>query len=111
VSLGRVLAPVLLVGAIAVVTGCDGGSGGESTAGTAGPLPTSAEPRPAPDPPAIENATAEALAACGYGPGLAPAPGTPEAMVLEECLQALRGYPDPLRARLELVSAGITARA
>jgi hypothetical protein len=111
VSLGRVLAPVLLLGATAIVTGGDGGSGGESTAGTGTPLPTSGEARPAPDTPAIENATPEALAACGYGPGLVPAPGTPEAMTLEGCLRVLRGYPDPLRARLELVSAEPTTRA
>jgi len=111
VSFGRALVPVLFVGAAAVATGCDGGSGGESTAGTATPPPIGGEPRPAPAPPAIENATPEALAACGYGPGLVPAPGTPEAGALEGCLQVLRGYPDPLRARLQLVSAELTTRA
>jgi hypothetical protein len=111
VRFGRALAPVLLVGAAAIAAGCDGGSRGESTAGTATPPPIGGEPRPVPEPPALENATPEALAACGYGTGVLPAAGTPEATALEGCLRVLRGYPDPIRAPLELVSAELTTRA
>jgi hypothetical protein len=106
VRLTRAVAPVLVVGAAAFAAGCDGGSGGDSSTETEVPPPVGGQPREADAPPAVENATPEALEACGWTFPMPPAPGSDEAHALEDCLLAIRGYPDPFRAGLDLARAG-----
>lgn len=109
--LTRAVAPVLLVGAAAIAAGCDGGSGRDSSTETGAPPRGGRSPREAQGPPALVNATTEALEACRWTSPAPPAPGSVEAAMLEKCLRAIRGYPDPLRAGLELVlAAEITPR-
>jgi len=95
---------LVLLGAL--VAGCDDGSGGDSGTETDAP-PVGGSPREVDTPP-VENPTAEALEACGYPPGRAlPPAGTDDATMLDDCLRAIRGYPDPLYAPLDLVRAGL----
>jgi hypothetical protein len=111
VRLARVVAPVLVVGAAAFAAGCDGDSGGDPETETEAPPPIGGSPREA-VPPSVENATPEALAACGYPPGQAVPPAdSPEAESLEACLRAIRGYPDPLRAPVDLVRTELAVPA
>jgi len=102
---------VLLVGAAAFASGCDGGSGGDSGGETGEPPPVVGEPTEVAPPPAVENATPEALDACGWRSPMPPVPGSDEAEALERCLQVIRGYPDPFRAGLDLVRVENVASA
>ncbi|MGH8983863.1 MAG: hypothetical protein ACRDY6_08310 [Acidimicrobiia bacterium] len=100
---------LVLLGALAA--GCDDGSGGDSGTETEAPPPVGGSPREGDTPP-VENPTAEALEACGYPAGRAvPPAGTDEATMLDDCLRAIRGYPDPLYVPLDLVRASLALRA
>jgi len=102
------LGALVVLGAVAI--GCDGGSGGDPGTETEAPPPLGGTPRESPPP--VENPTPEALAACGYPPGQAvPSAGTDEAAALDDCLRAIRGYPDPLHTPLDPVRARLVLAA
>jgi hypothetical protein len=94
-----------------LIAGCDSGSGGDSgpDSGRQRPLP-SEEGRRRPSDDELQP-TNEALEACGWPFPVPPVVGSEEATELEECLRALRGYPDPVRVPVELVQARLVSGA
>jgi hypothetical protein len=94
-----------------LIAGCDSGSGGGSGPDSEGPLPLpSGDERHQPADDELQP-TDEALEACGWPFPVPPVVGSEEATELEECLRALRGYPDPVRVPVELLQARLVSGA